>query len=213
VSVNLPNGTGTSTYLYEGNTVTVTDPGGKWRKYESDAFGNVTKTIEPNPAGGANFETTFSYNMVGKRTQLQMTRGAVTQTRSWTYNYGVQLASETHPESGTTTYGYNSAGLPLNKGLANGTAITYGYDSFGRLTLLSDSGNDCSTKEFTYGTSANNYGRLIRVTWGHYGYCSLGIVFEENYGYSASGSVTSKSVKATPPGTTVNLTYGYNNEG
>jgi hypothetical protein len=35
----------------------------------------VTKTIEPNPAGGANFETTFSYNMVGKRTQLQMTRG------------------------------------------------------------------------------------------------------------------------------------------
>ncbi len=96
---------------------TATDTAGKWRKYESDAFGNVTKTIEPNPAGGANFETTFSYNMVGKRTQLQMTRGAVTQTRSWTYNYGVQLASETHPESGTTTYGYNSAGLPLNKGL------------------------------------------------------------------------------------------------
>jgi hypothetical protein len=39
-----------------GNTLKVTDPQSKWKKHEQDAFGN--KVVEPNPAGGADFETT-----------------------------------------------------------------------------------------------------------------------------------------------------------
>jgi hypothetical protein len=49
VSVNLPNGTGTSNYLYEGNAVTVTDPAGNWRKYESDAFGQCDEDDRAEP--------------------------------------------------------------------------------------------------------------------------------------------------------------------
>jgi YD repeat-containing protein len=78
VSVALPNGSGTNTAVYEGNAVTATDAAGKWKKQEVDAFGNVVKTTEPNPAGGANLETTFTYNLVNQMTGVSMTRGAVT---------------------------------------------------------------------------------------------------------------------------------------
>jgi YD repeat-containing protein len=33
VSVALPGGTGTTTYAYQGNRTTVTDPAAKWKKY------------------------------------------------------------------------------------------------------------------------------------------------------------------------------------
>jgi YD repeat-containing protein len=49
--VTLPDGTSHTTYAYSGNTVTVTDPGGRWKMYTSDVFGNVTQVNEPNPAG------------------------------------------------------------------------------------------------------------------------------------------------------------------
>ena len=40
-----------------GNTRT-----GKWKTFESDALGNLTKVTEQNPAGGANLETTHTYS-------------------------------------------------------------------------------------------------------------------------------------------------------
>jgi len=73
-SVTHADGLSVTLYSYAGNTMTVTDPAGKWRTYERDASGNVTKTIEPNPAGGANWETTFTYNFLSAMTQVQMTR-------------------------------------------------------------------------------------------------------------------------------------------
>jgi hypothetical protein len=50
LSVAHPGGTGTTTYSYSGNTTTVTDPAGKWKTYVSDAFGNLTQVVEPDPA-------------------------------------------------------------------------------------------------------------------------------------------------------------------
>ena len=44
-SVTLPDGVSHTSYVYAGNTVTVTDPGGLWKKYTSDAFGNVTQIL------------------------------------------------------------------------------------------------------------------------------------------------------------------------
>jgi YD repeat-containing protein len=48
VSTVLPDNSGTSTYAYQGNVTTVTDPAGKWKKYTTDAFGNLTQVEEPN---------------------------------------------------------------------------------------------------------------------------------------------------------------------
>ena len=52
MSVVAPDGASTSTYSYQGNVVTVTDPAGKWKKYTSDALGHLVQVNEPNPAGG-----------------------------------------------------------------------------------------------------------------------------------------------------------------
>ena len=55
------DGVSTTTYLYQGNTVTVADPANKWKKLTMDAFGRVTQVNEPNPATGADYITTYSY--------------------------------------------------------------------------------------------------------------------------------------------------------
>jgi RHS repeat-associated protein len=49
LSVIAPDGASTTTYSYQGNTVTVTDPAGKWKIFTMDAFGHLTKVDEPNP--------------------------------------------------------------------------------------------------------------------------------------------------------------------
>jgi len=53
VNVLAADGASTTTYLYKGNTVKVTDPAGKWKIFTMDAFGNLTQVDEPNPGSGA----------------------------------------------------------------------------------------------------------------------------------------------------------------
>ncbi len=125
VTVTHADGVSQTAYSYAGNTVTVTDPAGKWKTYERDAFGNVTKTTEPNPAGGS-WDTVFSYNLLNAMTQVVMTRGAVTQTRSWVYDMAtLRLTSDTQPETGTTSYTYNLDGTLSWKYLVNGKAVRF----------------------------------------------------------------------------------------
>ncbi len=52
---------GTTTYSYQGNTVTVTDPAGKWKTFTTDGYGNLAQVTEPNPSGGSNYVTSYSY--------------------------------------------------------------------------------------------------------------------------------------------------------
>ena len=40
----------------------------------TDAFGNLVSVVEPNPAGGANFSTTYTYNGVNQLTTVTMPR-------------------------------------------------------------------------------------------------------------------------------------------
>jgi uncharacterized protein RhaS with RHS repeats len=56
-----------------------TDPAGKWKSFTMDAMGNLTQVNEPNPAGGADLVTTYTYNAANKLTQAAMTRGTATQ--------------------------------------------------------------------------------------------------------------------------------------
>jgi RHS repeat-associated protein len=44
-----PDGASTTTYIYQGNTVTVIDPAGKWKTFTTDALGNLVQVNEPNP--------------------------------------------------------------------------------------------------------------------------------------------------------------------
>jgi len=59
--IDLPGATGAITYAYAGNTVTVTDPAGKWKKYVTDGMGNLTSVTEQRPAGeSADHVTNYS---------------------------------------------------------------------------------------------------------------------------------------------------------
>jgi RHS repeat-associated protein len=132
------NAASKTTYVYQGNTVTVTDPAGKWKKFTMDAFGNLTSVVEPDPALG-NVTTTYTYDVMNHLTTVSMPRGSNTQTRTFTYNSGTTvggfLLSATNPENGTVTYTYSN-GRMASKTDAKGQQLTYQYDSYGRLTSV-----------------------------------------------------------------------------
>jgi YD repeat-containing protein len=57
-----PDGASTITYSNAGNTVTVTDPAGKWKQYTTDVFGQLVQVTEasPNPRTEPNHVTTYA---------------------------------------------------------------------------------------------------------------------------------------------------------
>ena len=105
LTVTAPDGS-TTHYAYQGNSTTVTDPAGKWKTTTVDAYGNTIQVTEPNPAGGT-FATNYTYTPANQLTGVSMTRGSVTQTRTFLYN-GSDLVSATNPENGTVTYAMTS---------------------------------------------------------------------------------------------------------
>jgi len=127
--VDLPGGTGSTTYVYEGNTVKVTDPAGKWKKYTLDAVGNLVQVSEPAPEGGTH-ETYYTYNVLKQLTQVSMPRGGSTQTRTFNYDLATgRLASATNPENGTVSYTYNNDGTLQKRTDARGQRVEYTYDN------------------------------------------------------------------------------------
>jgi YD repeat-containing protein len=102
--------TGTTTYLYQGNTIKLTDAAGKWKKFTMDALGNLLQVNEPNPGGGNDYVSTYAYDVLGHLITVSMTRSTGTQTRTFNYGTspGILLLSATNPENGTVTNTYNS---------------------------------------------------------------------------------------------------------
>jgi RHS repeat-associated protein len=223
LSVSLPDGTGTTSYVYQGNTTTVTDPAGKWKKYTTDAMGNLTKVTEPNPAGGADLDTNYTYNLFNQLTQTSMTRSSTTQTRTFTYDNTTQrLMSVNHPESGSVTYTYNSNGTVASKVDAKNQKMEYVYDSYQRVTQIkrysvsTGTENFCQRTYFYYDTApftlsgfpGNGWGRLTAVEW----YVSPstnctssdlqnGMRIVELYSFSVGGLVLKKRLYARRGGT------------
>jgi YD repeat-containing protein len=92
LSVAQPNGSGTTTYAYTGNTVTVTDPGGKWKRMTMDGFGNLVKVVEPDPASPLTlvYTTNYSYSAFNQLLTVSMPRPTGTQPPSPSASFGGQ---------------------------------------------------------------------------------------------------------------------------
>ena len=159
INVLLPDGASHTTYTYQGNFTTITDPAGNWKQYASDAFGNLVTVIEPDPrynpaapspppaypvtaAPTHTLLTTYTYDQLNHLTKVAMPRnpgsGLVTQTRTFVYAStaystlnlpALWLTSATNPESGTASYTYNADGTLASKTDANGNQETYNYDA------------------------------------------------------------------------------------
>ncbi len=211
----LPGNSGTTTYVYQGNTVTVTDPAGKWKKYTSDALGNLAQVTEPDPGGGADHQTYYTYNLRGQLTGVSMPRGGTTQTRTFNYDLPTgRLSNATNPENGTVSYTYNADGTVASRTDAKNQQVQYSYDGFQRVTQIrrypvTGGAEDlCQRVNFTYDQGTNGWGRLYQASWGGWPGCAL--PWTETYTYTVAGGVTRKTLDYQ-----VDLwaDYTYDNEG
>src|SRR5207253_234313 len=161
LSTVAPDGASTTTYSYSTNTVTVTDPAGKWKKFTMDAFGNLTSVVEPDLSQTGNQATsTYTYDALNHLTGVSMPRlmpglNTVTQTRSFNYLVGstitAYLQSANNPENGTVSYTYNADGTVATKLDQKGQTLKYAYDSYGRVLTVSLAGSpDTVRRTYTY---------------------------------------------------------------
>jgi RHS repeat-associated protein len=226
LTVQAPDGASTISSIYQGNTVQVTDPAGKWKKTASDMQGNTVQVTEPDPGGGSGLITNYTYDVMEHLTQVSMPRGSVTQTRTFHYDSGTHLlTSETHPETGTTSYTYYTAGSPdpatydllYSKTDAKGQVTKYDYDAYDRVTAAHRMPNGttedvCQKVAYTYdatpGTISgfvgqNTWGHVAAVTMGDPTACQVTVEgsytvpqqFSEFYSYNVAGHVTTKRLE------------------
>jgi RHS repeat-associated protein len=133
VTVTAPDGSPTQ-YSYSGNSTTVTDPASHGKTSTVDAYGNTIQVAEPNPAGGT-FLTNYIYTPVNQLIGVSMTRGSITETRTFVYS-GSDMTSSTNPENGTVNYVYDSSHHVTTRTDALGSQTQYAYDSYGRLSAV-----------------------------------------------------------------------------
>jgi RHS repeat-associated protein len=235
----LPDGSPTS-YVYQGNQVTVTDPASKWKTFTMDAFGNLASVVEPDPTLG-NVTTSYTYDVMNHLTQVSMPRGSHTQTRTFNYTssnvVGGFLLSATNPENGTVTYTYNSNNTLASKTDAKSQNFTYQYDSYNRLTsvtwtnppppspaqVLRSYMYDTNTLDGTF-SGSYTAGRLVAVQNAKFtpgnGSPVSWIQLVEMYGYTQAGSVSGKRLQpneslngSSSASRNLDAIYTYNNEG
>ncbi|MBV8844418.1 MAG: hypothetical protein JO307_16545, partial [Bryobacterales bacterium] len=199
LSVVAPDGASTTTYSYSANTATSTDPAGKWKKFTMDGVGNLAQVNEPNPAGGADYVTNYTYDILGHVTSVYMPRPTGTQTRSFSYS-GNLLTSAINPESNTTSYSVGNGRINGRIDGKNQQDI-YAYDPYGRLSLVyhqlvANYGGYCGVDSYYYDTnpfdstySQNALGRLTAVLYGGAGCYGGGGNFVEMYSYNSGGAV------------------------
>jgi RHS repeat-associated protein len=232
VSVLLPDGASQTTYVYQGNVVTVTDPAGNWKQYTSDAFGRLTQVQEPNPVSGStfgNYFTYYTYDLLDHLTQVSMPRPTGTQTRTFVYS-GKYLQSATNPENGTVTYTWAAPGKIASKTDAKGQKIVYTYDSYFRLTNVSRYPAGSQTEDpnqhtyyyydsnpFNSSYSTYTQGRLAAVQYSG-GNCSNGTcdTIQEMFSYSAAAGVIGKRLHIIRSGGYAGdlwASWTYDNEG
>jgi len=185
-------GGGSATYSpYSNNDVVITmgpAPSGentKRRQLEYDALGRLTSVCEitglsQSGACGQNtaqtgFWSKYVYDALSNLTGVTQNAqpNGSPQTRSYSFDGLSRLTSETNPESGTTTYVFDTTGASscnsgstyygdlVRKVDANGNNTCFYYDSLHRLTDVGTSGpNATPCKRYRYDNSAGVLGSI-----------------------------------------------------
>jgi YD repeat-containing protein len=131
---------------------------------ESDGFGRLRKVTESSKSDGTNATTKYEYVM-GDRLREVTIDGA--QKREFHYDLRGFLGSESHPESGSTSYTYDARGNVVTKTAASPAFnLAFDYDGAGRPVTIS--GGSGPLKTFVYGpdngTDDFRKGKLVEAT-------------------------------------------------
>jgi RHS repeat-associated protein len=214
------------TTSYTGNEITATDQAGKSRKSITDGLGRMTKVVEDPGTSKLNYETTYSYDVLGN---LRTVSQGV-QSRSFVYDSLSRLTSATNPESGTISYSYDNNGNLIKKIDARGVETNSSYDAINRVKRRWYTGTalNPATPEVNYyyegageaSAVANSKGQLTRVqstvsTYRYTGFDVMGGVtgstqttdnksYSMSYGYNLAGLLTSQTY---PSGRVVTTSY------
>jgi YD repeat-containing protein len=106
--------------------------------HHTEAFGNPDETRLVKVVDAANKSWNYTYNALGR---LRLVTAPDDTTRTFEYYPDTSwLLSETHPESGTTTYTYDSVGTLLTRTNAENQTTTYTYDANYRLKTIAAAG-------------------------------------------------------------------------
>jgi len=181
-------------YTYSGNDVLVTigpAPSGenaKKRQLEYSGLGQLTSVCEVTSSSGSGncaqntaktgYWTKYTYDVLNDLLSVtQNAQSSSTQSRSYSYDGLRRLLSETNPESGTTTYVYDSSscsstsynGDLVKRTDAVGNVSCYTYDGLHRRTTATyPSGSYASVtpaKTFVYDSATVN-GAVMAYTAG-----------------------------------------------
>ena len=207
------NRTWTTAYNPDGQSASVSQPGGINLAYTYNPLGEITG----ESGSGASAQTTaqtFGYDLDGRLTSASAPGG----TDAYTYYANNSLKSASGP-SGTSSYQYNNDGLVSSETDAAGTTA-YTYDGADRLATEAD---PLTGNTLTYGYNANSQPISIGYSSGATQTLAYNPVGElasdkitasgttlasETYGYDSDGNLTSEATGGLM--TNASTTYGYN---
>ena len=199
------------------------------RSEEFDSYGRVRRVQEPSGPGGSLVPTLLDYD-VGSRVTRSRQGTSPVQTRLFVYDGRGNLISETHPETGAVGNGSITYSLHDTRGTAHrrtdGLAVlSFSNDFLGRPTEVREkSAGDRRLVLLEYdqapGTGLGKLWRTTRDQWVDVPWLpgigsDLAQVTETFEYRGLGGAVSSKKLRATVGGETINLgsSYTWNTRG
>lgn len=218
-----------ATYVYDKNSVTVTDAAGRTVKKTYDAWGNVKSVEEP----AMNIE--YKYYSNGKPQSITTGNSTITME----YDELGRRTKIDDPDAGETVTTYYKNGQLKSETDGRGIETYYIYDDLGRITErrrknTKDTRSEASVTTYTYGTSGNGKGRVTEKSLGYnkvtYEYDELGRVISEtrpqaynhdgtrddmrkSYTYNRQGLLATVNYPASHSASGLTIGYRYDGNG
>lgn len=161
----LATAVGTTSNSYDDWRTVATDPNGKPKKFEKDAFGRLATVVEKNSSTYAT--TTYAWNA---NDTLATTTDSDGNVRHFTYDgRGLRLTAEDLHDAADGTYGiwtytYDNAGNPSSYVDPKSQTVNFTYDALNRVLTEDYTGLAGTEVQYAYDSCTEGVSRLCFAT-------------------------------------------------